>query len=51
MKVGYLVLGAGKKLGQMNEPAIEQLGETIAGRRKPFDTVASFEEVWTGRGA
>ena len=50
-KVGYLVLGAGKKLGQMNEAVIEQLGETIAGRRKPFDTVKSFEEAWTGRGA
>ncbi len=51
MKVGYLVLGAGKKLGQMNEAAIEMLGETIAGRRKPFDTVKSFQDVWTGRGA
>ena len=50
-KVGYLVLGASKKLGQMNEAAIEQLGETIEGRRKPFDTVESFRDVWTGRGA
>jgi uncharacterized protein (DUF362 family) len=51
MQVGYLVLGAGKKLGQMSEAAIEQLGETIAGRRKPFETVASFKAAWTGRGA
>jgi uncharacterized protein (DUF362 family) len=50
-QVGYLVLGAAKKLGRMDESAIEQLGETIAGRRQPFETVPSFEAAWTGRGA
>jgi len=44
-KIGYLVMGNRKKLGLLNEPQIEQLGETVAGRAKPFDTVAHFEKV------
>ena len=31
--------------------SIEQLGETIAGRRQPFDTLPNFEPVWLGRSA
>jgi uncharacterized protein (DUF362 family) len=38
-RIGYLVLGHGKKLGQLAEAQIKQLGETIADRAKPFDTV------------
>lgn len=44
-KVGYLVLGHRKKLGLLGENQIQQLGETIAGRAKPFDTVAHFQTV------
>jgi uncharacterized protein (DUF362 family) len=50
-KVGYLVLGARKKLGHLDEARIGQLGETIEGRRQPFETVAHFKPVWLGRGA
>ncbi len=50
-KVAYLVLGARKKLGLLAEPAIEQFGETIAGRKQPFDTVEHFKPLWMGRSA
>jgi hypothetical protein len=50
-KVGYLVLGARKKLGALAEGQIEQLGETIAQRAQPFDTVPHFKGVWLGRSA
>jgi uncharacterized protein (DUF362 family) len=50
-KVNYLILGARKKLGVLPEGRIKQLGETIAGRSQPFDTVAHFQPVWTGRSA
>jgi uncharacterized protein (DUF362 family) len=50
-KVAYLVLANRKKLGLLAEPAIEQLGETIAGRRQPFDTVPHLKPVWMGRSA
>jgi uncharacterized protein (DUF362 family) len=44
-KVGYLVLGNRKKLGLLNENQVQQLGETVAGRAKPFETVAHFQKV------
>jgi uncharacterized protein (DUF362 family) len=50
-KVGYLVLGANKKLGLLTEAQIEQRGETVEGRRQPFDTVPHFKPVWMGRPA
>jgi uncharacterized protein (DUF362 family) len=50
-KVAYLVLATRKKLGLLAEPAIEQQGETIAGRCQPFDTVPHFKPVWLGRSA
>jgi uncharacterized protein (DUF362 family) len=50
-RVGYLVLGHRKKLGLLQEEQIEQLGETIAGRARPFETVAHFQPLYLGRGA
>jgi uncharacterized protein (DUF362 family) len=50
-KVAYLVLAARKKLGLLAEPAIEQIGETIAGRRQAFETLPQFETLWLGRSA
>jgi uncharacterized protein (DUF362 family) len=50
-KVGYLVMGARKKLGHLDEGRVRQLGETIAQRRRPFDTVEHFKSVWVGRPA
>ncbi len=48
-KVAYLVLGNQKKLGHLAEKKIRQVGETIAARTQPFDTVAHFKPLWTGR--
>jgi uncharacterized protein (DUF362 family) len=50
-RVGYLVMGARKKLGVIGEPQIEQLGETILVRAQPFATVPHFEELRMGRSA
>jgi uncharacterized protein (DUF362 family) len=50
-KVGYLVMGHHKKLGLLGAAQIEQLGETIEGRAKPFETVAHFKSLWVGRTA
>jgi uncharacterized protein (DUF362 family) len=47
-KLGYMVLGARKKLGNLAAAAIAQLGETVEGRSKPFDTVPQFKAVWLG---
>jgi uncharacterized protein (DUF362 family) len=44
-KVGYLVLGAMKKLGRMKEAEIAQLGESIAALAQPFETVPHLEEL------
>ncbi|MBY0228256.1 MAG: DUF362 domain-containing protein [Gemmataceae bacterium] len=49
-KVGYLSLGQRKRLGNLDEKRIEQWGETVEARRKPFDTVPHFKPLWTGRG-
>jgi uncharacterized protein (DUF362 family) len=50
-KVAYLVLGGRKKLGALAEEQIQQLGETIAQRAQPFDTVPHFKPLWMGRSA
>jgi uncharacterized protein (DUF362 family) len=50
-RVGYLVLANRKKVGLLAEGQIEQLGETIAGRAQPFETVPHFRALWTGRSA
>ena len=47
--VPYLVMGSRKKLGRLAEKQIQQVGETIAGRAQPFDTVPHFQPLWTGR--
>ncbi len=48
-QVGYLVLGAQKRLGNIDEAKIQQLGENIAARRKPFATVPGHKRAWLGR--
>ncbi len=48
-KVAYLMLGNQKKLCHMAEKKIRQVGETIAERAQPFDTVVHFKPLWTGR--
>jgi len=50
-KVGYLVLGAMKKLGRMREPEIPQLGESIASMAQSFETVAHLQELRVRRSA
>jgi len=40
-----------KKLGQLAAERIQQLGETIDARKKPFDTVPHFRSLWLGRSA
>ena len=44
-KIGYLVLGAMKKLGRMKEPEIPQLGESIESLAQPFATVPHLDEL------
>ena len=44
-RIGYLIMGYGKKLGFLREAEIEQLGETIASLAKPFETVPHFKEL------
>ncbi|HVS40444.1 MAG TPA: DUF362 domain-containing protein, partial [Gemmataceae bacterium] len=46
--VPYLVLAQRKKLGLLAEKHIRQIGETIAERSQPFDTVAHFEPLRMG---
>jgi uncharacterized protein (DUF362 family) len=50
-KVGYLVLGAHKKLGLLEEARIRELGETIAGRSRPYTTVEHFKQLQMGKSA
>jgi uncharacterized protein (DUF362 family) len=50
-KVGYLVLGERKKLGILAAEQVQQLGETIAGRAQPFDTVPHFKQLRLGQPA
>ncbi len=50
-RIGYLVLGAMKKLGRANEAEIGQLGETIASLAQPFETVPHLNELRARRSA
>jgi uncharacterized protein (DUF362 family) len=50
-RVGYLVLGNRKKLGHLAAAHIPQLGETIEGRARQFDTVEHFRPLRLGRTA
>ncbi len=47
--IPYLVLGNRKKLGLLDEKKIQQVGETIVERARPFETVEHFQPLWTGR--
>jgi uncharacterized protein (DUF362 family) len=42
-RVAYLVMGNMKKLGHLGEPLIKQLGDTVAERAKPYETVEHFQ--------
>jgi uncharacterized protein (DUF362 family) len=44
-KIGYLVLGAMKRLGRMDEAEIPQLGASIASLVQPFATVPHLAEL------
>jgi uncharacterized protein (DUF362 family) len=48
-KVGYLVLGARKKLGLLGATQIQQVGEKIEDRSQPFETLEHFRAVWQRR--
>ena len=50
-KVGYLVMGARKKLGLLAAGQIVQAGETIASVTQPFETLEHFRPVWLNRPA
>jgi uncharacterized protein (DUF362 family) len=50
-RVAYLELGAHRKLGLLDESKIEQLGETLAGRARPYATIDHFKELQVGRTA
>jgi uncharacterized protein (DUF362 family) len=50
-KVAYLVMAHQKKLGQLPEARIQQLGETIEGRAQPFDTVPHMRALRMGQPA
>ncbi len=47
-KIGYLVLGARKKLGLVSAAQTQQVGEKIEDRWQPFETVEIFRPVWLG---
>jgi uncharacterized protein (DUF362 family) len=48
-KIGYLVMGARKKLGLLAESQIQQIGEKIADRAMVFETLEHFRPVWMRR--
>jgi uncharacterized protein (DUF362 family) len=50
-RVAYLGMAHRKKLGVLAERHIEQVGEPIAERSQPFDTLPHFKGLWTGRSA
>jgi uncharacterized protein (DUF362 family) len=50
-RIGYLVLGARKKLGLFAAGQIEQLGEKIEAVAQPFATVPHLEKVGIGKSA
>jgi uncharacterized protein (DUF362 family) len=47
-KIGYLGLGHRKRLGLLAETQVRQVGETLADRSFPFDTLPHFRPVWLG---
>src|SRR5207244_5713811 len=47
-RIGYLVMGAQKRLGHLAEAKVRQLGETIEGRARPFDTVDLWKHIHVG---
>jgi uncharacterized protein (DUF362 family) len=47
-RIGYLVLGRGKKLGRFHEEEIQQLGESIAAMAQPFATVPHLQQLCVG---
>ena len=51
LQVGYLALGAHKKLGLLEEGKIRQLGETIADRARSYATVDHFKQLQMGKTA
>jgi uncharacterized protein (DUF362 family) len=46
-RIGYLVLGANKRLGLLKAAEIRQIGETIESLAKPFETVPHFNGIRT----
>jgi uncharacterized protein (DUF362 family) len=44
-KIGYLVLGARKKLGLMQEANIQQIGETIEARAQSFAVMPHLKDI------
>jgi hypothetical protein len=44
-RIGYLVLGANKRLGLLKKAEIQQIGETIESLAKPFATVPHFDGI------
>ena len=44
-KIGYLVLGAMKKLGVLPAARVQQIGEKIEDRWRPFETLDHFKPV------
>jgi hypothetical protein len=50
-QIVYLLMAQRKKLGQIGERAIQQIGEAIATVARPFDTVPHFQPLQLGRSA
>jgi uncharacterized protein (DUF362 family) len=44
-KIGYLLLAHGKRLGLLQEPQIQQLGNSIESLSRPFEVVPHFENL------
>jgi uncharacterized protein (DUF362 family) len=50
-RIGYLVMGHRKRLGLLNSPTIQQVGERIEDMAQPFETVPHFEVLHQRRSA
>ena len=50
-RIGYLVLGNQRKLGQLSAANIPQLGEPIEALAQPFETVAHLDALRVRRSA
>ncbi len=50
-RVGYLALGASRRLGLLAEAGIQQIGEQIATLAQPFETLPDFHNLYMGRSA